>query len=60
VLSEGIVTCNIFEEFSHRNLIYIECSLELAHILAAKTVVLQLGAKSGAPWLSTLSFLRTL
>ncbi len=44
----------------HRNLIYIECSFELVHILAAKTVAIQSGAKTGAPWVSTSIFLRTL
>jgi hypothetical protein len=43
-----------------RNLIYIECSLEFVHILAAKTVVLKSGAKTGAPKLFTSSFLGAL
>jgi hypothetical protein len=33
----------------YRNVMYIECSLELVHILAAKTEALYLGAKTGAP-----------
>jgi hypothetical protein len=36
---------NFFITSEHRNLIYIECSLELVHILAAKTVALYSGAK---------------
>jgi hypothetical protein len=36
------ITVNIIE------IIYIECSLESVHILAAKTVALKSGAKTGA------------
>ncbi len=34
---------------SHINQRYIECSLELVHILSAKPVVLLSGAKTGGP-----------
>ncbi len=45
---------------AHRNLIYIECSLELVHILAARTMAIQSGAKTVAPWVTSSIFLRTL
>jgi hypothetical protein len=32
----------------HKNLIYIECSSELVHILDAKTVALESSSKTGA------------
>jgi hypothetical protein len=48
------------EIFIHRNIKYIECSLELVLILAAKTVALQSGTKTGARYASTLFFLRAL
>jgi len=44
----------------HRYLIYIKCSLELVHLLAARAVALNSGAKTGAAWVSTSFLFRTL
>jgi hypothetical protein len=44
---------------THRNLICIECSRDLAWVLAAEIVALSSGAKTGAPKANTLFFLRT-
>jgi hypothetical protein len=38
---------------------HIECSLELVNISAAKTKALKSCAKTGAPWVDTSFFLRT-
>jgi hypothetical protein len=52
----NFVTKNANDSLNNRIIIKLEFSLELVNILAAKTVALLSGAKTGAPKLSTSFF----